>query len=649
MARAFSFKGSPSFASATDASSYATAVNVSFGANNLALVAVMNSRAGGATLPTLSGAGLGSFTQIDTTTFSTSRITWFRAQSATPGAAAPLVADFGGVTQLCGEMLIYEVTGHIATSGGADAIGDTDATTGNDNSAEAAITTANLRSGIVAAVYTHLNETISDAEAGWTVDFNVGHASPSRRVAAISRLDLDDTTLAATWTTAATWGALALEIKWAPATLSSGPVVSEVIAGATATATIGCRISDVGALKLRYGTASDLTGATTTAAMTTAAASDFTGARTVASLTANTRYYYTWLLDDVELIPAPYPNFKTPLVPGSATSFKFAVLSDLERDQNDAGAEDTFQAVAAEGVDFVVILGDWDHRNPATLTAKRTMHRDLSGANPVGVAFRDNLLESLSVFRTWDDHDSDAGGDTNRHSAGIADGTARQAFTEYNPGTYPAGGIYRSMQWGCADIFALDVRSFRDDPATDPSPLVHLGATQLQWLKDGLAASTASWQFIMTGVAFNPGTKPTDSWGAFPDERADLVANINAGTHAETLIILSGDLHSGGAIDSGVNSDYPEASNPHTNLVDGDSGTPGTWSEGYTTGVGFVGGYTLVTVSPSLMRLETKTNAGAVTHTLELAVETPVAGTDAPAVGLSDAGVYAVAINAYGG
>ena len=61
-------------------------------------------------------------------------------------------------------------------------------------------------------------------------------------------------------------------------------------------------------------------------------------------------------------------------------------------------------------------------------------------------------------------------------------------------------------------------------------------------------------------------------------ERTELVDFIEANRIAG-VVIISGDVHSGGAIDNGTNSRFPEMSVPFANLGFANTGY-GTWSEG---------------------------------------------------------------------
>ena len=86
-------------------------------------------------------------------------------------------------------------------------------------------------------------------------------------------------------------------------------------------------------------------------------------------------------------------------------------------------------------------------------------------------------------------------------------------------------------------------------------------------------------------LAFNPGAKTSaGSWGNYLYARNSLLSTFAPYTH---VVFVSGDIHSGGAIDNGTNSGRPELNIPHTNVVTGcvddnayDTGCPqlGTWT-----------------------------------------------------------------------
>ncbi|MGM9487163.1 alkaline phosphatase D family protein [Ideonella sp. YS5] len=323
---------------------------------------------------------------------------------------------------------------------------------------------------------------------------------------------------------------------------------------------------------------------------------DFTGSFALAGLKANTSYLYTlqFTADTGETANTPNAWFRTPAK--LPTSLSFVVLADFMTKEKAAAA---LRSAATPRPDFGLIIGDLDHSDPArepgtqdylppedapTVVANlRQMRRAMRDpARPVGADFVKAFVASktpqqlqIPLYYVWDDHDFCMNG---------ADGAcpfgdpARQVYAEYFVPAADnglagcagaAGGVWqRFTHGGLAEFFLLDARSQRGRAGT-----TMLGACQKQWLLDGLAASTASWKFIVSPVTFNPGTKPWDAWGAFGAERSEVLDFI-AAHGIRNVVVLSADIHSGGALDDGSHAGLPEASVPHANM-------PSTWVDTY--------------------------------------------------------------------
>lgn len=294
-------------------------------------------------------------------------------------------------------------------------------------------------------------------------------------------------------------------------------------------------------------------------------------------LTPATTYYYRVLLDD-SVSTSSY-SFTTFPRAGSATRIRFAVMADLEsmKEHPTTGAP-AYAAVAAAAPAFLLQIGDFDHRNPKVLTAMRKMHRDCRGSGTQsGSDFAASIAPSIPVFHIWDNHDY---GGVDRTFAGRFD--AWRVFREYWPTpplplppdtTTRAGGFWYTFTCGPAQFYVLDLRSQRSPAGHDP--LTILGLDQKTWLKDALAASTATWKFVITSLSFNGTVKRnapfTGSWGAYSTERVELAQYIRQ-SRIQNVVFLSADLHSGGAIDDGTHTGVspwpgpPEISVPHTNV-----------------------------------------------------------------------------------
>ncbi|HEX5007759.1 MAG TPA: alkaline phosphatase D family protein, partial [Hyphomonadaceae bacterium] len=101
----------------------------------------------------------------------------------------------------------------------------------------------------------------------------------------------------------------------------------------------------------------------------------------------------------------------------------------------------------------------------------------------------------------WDDHEF-----RNNWSPGNVEGSApaRQAFREFAPMRMRPGvdRIYRKISYGpLLEVFVIDMRSYRaannfNRQEKEGPETTYLGAAQMQWLGQALAASRAKWKLV---------------------------------------------------------------------------------------------------------------------------------------------------------
>jgi alkaline phosphatase D len=186
------------------------------------------------------------------------------------------------------------------------------------------------------------------------------------------------------------------------------------------------------------------------------------------------------------------------------------------------------------------------------------------------------FLRATPMYALWDDHEmvNDGGASWEHHNVANASregyptlvAAARDAFFAYNPiAREPAepNRLYRRVRWGAdLDLFILDTRSYRsrNDLADSPeNQKTMLGPQQLQWLKNELRQSTATWKVVVTSV---PLSIPTgglgvlygrDAWAngaswdyssqtGFERELLVLLRSFDE-ARVQNLVFLSGDVH----------------------------------------------------------------------------------------------------------
>jgi alkaline phosphatase D len=296
-------------------------------------------------------------------------------------------------------------------------------------------------------------------------------------------------------------------------------------------------------------------------------------------------------VDGAPQLVSPYPRFKTFPTPGANVAFKFGILTDFGENGSSQPPVPhnvaTFQQMDADHPDFVIIGGDFGHKNVGTLEDKRQVFKDLYSFHSTAGrydSFVNQILRRYPVAHMWDDHDY---GKNNGNKMYPYKQLTYQVLTEYFP-TYALSqyGDWQKFTYAQTEFFLLDSRSQRDPNREPDGPLKsmldgdNLGAEgQLEWLEQGLLSSTAVWKFIVTPVVFNKTLPKQDSWYGFGYEREQLAQFIRS--HAiSNVILLSGDAHFG-AIDNGTNSGFPEMLTPGPNLLYCSTvSASGNWSEG---------------------------------------------------------------------
>ncbi len=174
------------------------------------------------------------------------------------------------------------------------------------------------------------------------------------------------------------------------------------------------------------------------------------------------------------------------------------------------------------------------------------------------------------MVAVWDDHEVD---NNYADEVGQNGQTAEQirarrtagyrAWFEHMPVrlTAPTGPdlqIYRRFSWGdLATFHMLDGRQYRDPapcggeltecPDRVGSGRTMLGATQRQWLADGVAGSTAVWDVVGQQTVFAP--MPVgpyynlDQWDGYPEDRQLVWESLR---QRPNPVVVTGDIHAAG-------------------------------------------------------------------------------------------------------
>ena len=206
-----------------------------------------------------------------------------------------------------------------------------------------------------------------------------------------------------------------------------------------------------------------------------------------------------------------------------------------------------FETMAKEKAAFMLWLGDnWYTRDVDYYSEWGLWYRaQHDRAQPILQKF----LKAMPHISTWDDHDY---GPNDIGKNYILKDVSRNIFMKYfsNPSYGENGqGIYTMTSWGDADIFITDDRWFRsadhmkDSINGKPNPEKRMmGEQQMEWLKNSLLFSMATFKIIAVGSQVLNPASPYDKWKNFPVEYGDLM-NFLKENKINGVIFLSGDRH----------------------------------------------------------------------------------------------------------
>lgn len=274
----------------------------------------------------------------------------------------------------------------------------------------------------------------------------------------------------------------------------------------------------------------------------------------IGNLDMGTEYEYEVLLDK-KVQKMPYPlHFNTKKLwewRQSAPDFSFlmgscAYINDsiYDRPGKPYGqSPNILSNMAQQPSDFMLWLGDNLYLREAdfsSVSGIRYRYQQVR-KQPYLQAF----FASRPHYAIWDDHDF--GANDSNQTYELRD-SSLQIFIDYwgnkTYGTSDNKGTYGKFQWSDCEFFLLDNRYHRapeELPNTDAQKQ-YLGKQQLEWLKQSLLSSKATFKFITSGSQV---LNPLNTFECFRDyerEWNDLMAFI-VDNKVSGVVFLSGDRH----------------------------------------------------------------------------------------------------------
>ncbi|GAB4252244.1 MAG: alkaline phosphatase D family protein [Saprospiraceae bacterium] len=201
-----------------------------------------------------------------------------------------------------------------------------------------------------------------------------------------------------------------------------------------------------------------------------------------------------------------------------------------------------FEAIYEQDPDFMLWLGDNVYlREPDWYTRTGFLHRY---THTRSLPEMQPLLASTHHYAIWDDHDY---GTNDSDRSFVYKDLAKEIFGLFWPnprnGLPGMKGNTSFFQWGDADFFLLDNRSFRTPNRRNTGDCTILGRKQLDWLIDALVTSRATWKFVAIGGQVLTSFADFETYAKLcPMERDYLLRQIER-EGIKNVIFLTGDRH----------------------------------------------------------------------------------------------------------
>lgn len=204
-----------------------------------------------------------------------------------------------------------------------------------------------------------------------------------------------------------------------------------------------------------------------------------------------------------------------------------------------------FDAIAAARPDTMLWLGDNVYFREPEWTSIEGMSGRYRAYRALPEAAK--LWTATSHLAIWDDHDY---GPNDSDASFVGKGNALQAFRRYWPnptfGLPGEQGVFGMVTLGDVDVFLLDNRFHRHPNRYPQTPdKAMFGRDQLEWLKQALVSSRATFKVVAAGGQFWNRANRYEAFHNYPAEQK-VLADWLIEQKIPGVLFLSGDRHLGG-------------------------------------------------------------------------------------------------------
>lgn len=174
-----------------------------------------------------------------------------------------------------------------------------------------------------------------------------------------------------------------------------------------------------------------------------------------------------------------------------------------------------------------------------------SMHRSDYLLRDVSHAWK-KLAANIPLYSSWDDHDylnNDLGGVPEKFKESDREELRTLWRKNWNNPQNDVEGIYFNTRIGQVEIIMLDTRSCRTIEKKGEYGS-YLGTKQLEWLKNILKKSTATFKIVSSGTMWSDYvTNGKDSWGTWDTLAREEIFNFIETENIPGVLLISGDRH----------------------------------------------------------------------------------------------------------
>lgn len=206
------------------------------------------------------------------------------------------------------------------------------------------------------------------------------------------------------------------------------------------------------------------------------------------------------------------------------------------------GGYGIFQTIARANPDLMLWLGNTAHLRRSDFTTQSGVLKRYGAARRIPELA--NLLATVPHYGIWGNADYSPNQSGRAYSFRNFSENAFKAFWPRPVSVQSLEGIATRFRYSDVDFFMLDVRSYRDDQPTSSRTRTILGDAQIDWLREELIRSDATFKVIAAGAPLlNPADSPENL--SYADQEHTRLLDMFRREQISGLFFLSGGKYHG--------------------------------------------------------------------------------------------------------